>query len=77
MRPLTYEGAHAIVLCFAVNDRTALDRIKENWIREIQYFCNKTPIILVGCKTDLREKHSEDHVSPEEVSNQCAETDRR
>ncbi|KAA8641425.1 Rho GTPase [Aspergillus tanneri] len=30
MRPLTYEGAHAIVLCFAVNDRTALDRIKEN-----------------------------------------------
>ena len=47
------------------------------WISEVLHFCQGLPIILVGCKKDLRydqktiaelQKTSQKPVSPEEVS---------
>jgi len=31
-----------------------VDNVQENWISEVIYFCDGLPIILVGCKKDLR-----------------------
>lgn len=49
----------------------------QQWISEVMHFCQNLPIILVGCKMDLRRdpkiieelrKTSQRPVSPEEVS---------
>lgn len=49
----------------------------QQWISEVLHFCQGLPIILVGCKKDLRydnkiieelRKTSQKPVSPEEVS---------
>lgn len=54
---------------------THADRFQ--WISEVLHFCQGLPIILVGCKKDLRydpktseelRKTSQKPVSPEEVS---------
>jgi len=51
---------------------------KEQWISEVLHFCQGLPIILVGCKKDLRfdqktieelHKTSQKPVTPEQVSN--------
>jgi len=31
-----------------------LENVEEKWIYEVLHFCSKLPIILVGCKKDLR-----------------------
>ncbi|PYI09142.1 Rho GTPase Rho1 [Aspergillus sclerotiicarbonarius CBS 121057] len=62
-RSLNYRNAHGIILCFAVNDRDSFKRIGGGWITEIREFCLDTPIILVRCKMDLRQKPFEDIVS--------------
>ncbi|GJC82613.1 GTP-binding protein rhoA [Colletotrichum liriopes] len=64
LRPLSYPDSHVILICFA-------------WISEVLHFCQGLPIILVGCKKDLRydsktieelRKTSQKPVSPEECS---------
>ncbi|KAI5298930.1 hypothetical protein KEM55_002775, partial [Ascosphaera atra] len=32
----------------------SLDNVQEKWIPEVLHFCAGLPIILVGCKKDLR-----------------------
>ncbi|KAH6907447.1 P-loop containing nucleoside triphosphate hydrolase protein [Coprinopsis sp. MPI-PUGE-AT-0042] len=55
LRPLTYPGAHVILLCFAVDDKEeSFMNVEERWIKEIHHFSPGVPIILVGCKTDIR-----------------------
>jgi cell division control protein 42 len=34
----------------------SFDNIKEKWIPEINFYCPKTPFLLVGLQIDLREK---------------------
>jgi len=31
-----------------------LENVEEKWISEVLHFCPNLPIILVGCKKDLR-----------------------
>lgn len=31
-----------------------MDNVQEKWISEVLHFCQGVPILLVGCKTDLR-----------------------
>ncbi|KAJ7737171.1 protein rho1 [Mycena maculata] len=33
----------------------SLDNVQEKWISEVLHFCPKLPIMLVGCKADLRQ----------------------
>ena len=51
------------------------------WISEVLHFCHNLPIILVGCKKDLRydqktieelHKTSQKPVTPEQVGCPCA-----
>ena len=48
LRPLSYPNADVILLCFAVDSPDSLDNIEDKWIKELNYFCPKVPIILVG-----------------------------
>ncbi|KAF5684700.1 GTPase Rho [Fusarium circinatum] len=86
LRPLSYPDSHVILICFAVDSPDSLDNVQEkvcspssaswlDWISEVLHFCQGLPIILVGCKKDLRydqktieelRKTSQKPVSPEE-----------
>ncbi|KAJ2617521.1 GTP-binding protein Rho1 [Coemansia sp. RSA 1365] len=55
LRPLSYPDSHVILICFAIDSTDSLDNVKEKWISEVMHFCQGLPVILVGCKSDLRE----------------------
>jgi len=56
LRPLSYPESALIVICFAINYKSSFHSIGERWIPEILFFCSKpkVPLLLVGCKSDLR-----------------------
>jgi len=54
LRPLSYPDSHVILICFAVDSPDSLENVQEKWISEVLHFCHGLPIILVGCKKDLR-----------------------
>ncbi|KIO31557.1 hypothetical protein M407DRAFT_241775 [Tulasnella calospora MUT 4182] len=54
LRPLSYPDSHVILICFAVDSPDSLDNVQEKWISEVHHFCQGLPVILVGCKKDLR-----------------------
>lgn len=54
LRPLSYPDSNVILICFSVDSPDSLDNVLEKWIAEVLHFCQGVPIILVGCKSDLR-----------------------
>ncbi|KAK9764285.1 GTP-binding protein Rho1, variant 2 [Basidiobolus ranarum] len=54
LRPLSYPDSHVILICFSVDSPDSLENVQEKWISEVLHFCAGLPIILVGCKKDLR-----------------------
>ncbi|KIL56087.1 hypothetical protein M378DRAFT_60906, partial [Amanita muscaria Koide BX008] len=54
LRPLSYPDSHVILICFAIDDPDSLDDVQEKWISEVKHFCPNLPILLVGCRKDLR-----------------------
>lgn len=54
LRPLSYPDSHVILICFAIDSPDSLDNVQEKWISEVVHFCPYLPVILVGCKMDLR-----------------------
>lgn len=54
LRPLSYFDSNVILICFAIDLPDSLDNVWEKWISEALHFSNGLPIILVGCKKDLR-----------------------
>jgi Ras family protein A len=54
LRPLSYPDSHVILICFAIDSPDSLDNVQEKWISEVLHFCQGLPVILVGCKMDLR-----------------------
>ncbi|KAI8847894.1 GTP-binding protein rho5 [Chytridium lagenaria] len=54
LRPLSYPDSHVILICFSVDSPDSLDNVMEKWISEVLHFCSGLPILLVGCKKDLR-----------------------
>jgi Ras family protein A len=64
-------------------DKNWLTRAPSQWISEVLHFCSGLPIILVGCKKDLRydqktieelHKTSQKPVTPEQVRPLIPET---
>ncbi|KAL1858173.1 hypothetical protein Daus18300_010055 [Diaporthe australafricana] len=53
-RPLTYPDSDVILIAFAIDSPDSLESVVEEWIDEVLRFYNGRPIILVGCKLDLR-----------------------
>jgi small GTP-binding protein len=54
LRPLSYPDSNVILICFSVDSPDTLDNVQEKWISEVLHFCQGVPVILVGCKIDLR-----------------------
>ncbi|KAG8695740.1 GTP-binding protein Rho1 [Ceratobasidium sp. 394] len=54
LRPLSYPDAHVILLCFAIDSPSSFNNVQEKWIFELMHYCSGVPVILIGCKKDLR-----------------------
>ncbi|XP_025771201.1 rho-related GTP-binding protein RhoD [Puma concolor] len=58
LRPLFYPDASVLLLCFDVTSPHSFDNIFNRWYPEVNHFCKEVPLIVVGCKTDLRKDKS-------------------
>ncbi|KAM5541083.1 hypothetical protein V8D89_005398 [Ganoderma adspersum] len=55
LRPMSYSKSHVILIAFAIDTPDSLDNVTVKWIEEVRSICGQTiPVILVGCKSDLR-----------------------
>ena len=54
LRPLSYFDSGIIVICFAVDDPMSLQNVTTRWHPEIAHWSPGVPILLLGCKADLR-----------------------
>ena len=43
-----------VLMCFDVGRQSSLENCREMWYPQVRKFCPNTPIILVGCKNDVR-----------------------
>ncbi|KAK5645526.1 hypothetical protein RI129_006826 [Pyrocoelia pectoralis] len=53
-RRFAYGHSDVVLLCFSVNNPISLRNCRLMWYPEIRRFCPNTPVLLVGCKNDLR-----------------------
>lgn len=53
-RRFAYGRSDVVLLCFSIANPTSLRNCLVMWYPEIRRFCPETPVILVGCKNDLR-----------------------
>ena len=56
LRPLSYPETDLIFVCFAIDCPNSLENVMDKWYPEVLHFCPTTPLILVGLKSDLRQK---------------------
>lgn len=55
LRPLSYSKAHVILIAFSIDTPDSLDNVSVKWIEEVRNICGpQIPVVLVGCKADLR-----------------------
>ncbi|ORE03101.1 hypothetical protein BCV72DRAFT_37625 [Rhizopus microsporus var. microsporus] len=66
LRTLSYPDSDVILVAFSVDIPESLENITEKWVPEVKRYCPGLPIILVACKTDLRQ----DQTTIEELSKQ-------
>ncbi|XP_009884572.1 PREDICTED: rho-related GTP-binding protein RhoF-like [Charadrius vociferus] len=63
LRPLSYSDANVVLICFDVTNPNSYDNVLTKWYPEVNHFCKGIPVLVVGCKTDLR-KQQEGHLEP-------------
>ena len=54
LRPLSYDQVDIVIICYDVTSQSSFENVEIRWIPEARHFCPDAPIVLVGCKTDLR-----------------------
>ena len=68
LRPLSYSGANAILLCFSLDSKSSFSNLTEKWIGEVKHYCKDAKIILIGTKLDLRQAGNANHVTDQEAN---------
>ena len=63
-RRFAFQNSHVVALCFAVNCPQSLESVNHFWYNEIKNFCPRTPIILVGTKSDCRHDQPPEEAKP-------------
>ncbi|ORY87032.1 signal transducer [Protomyces lactucae-debilis] len=58
LRPLSYPETNIILVCFAIDCPPSLENIVDKWYPEVRHFCPRTPLLLVGLKSDLRQNRN-------------------
>ncbi|KAH3731925.1 Rho family GTPase Rho1 [Pelomyxa schiedti] len=66
VRPLSYPQTDIFLICFSLNYGTSLESVVNKWAPEVSHHCPKTPILLVGTKSDLTKDQSK--LTPEGVA---------
>lgn len=57
LRPLSYAKSHVIIIAFSLDTPDSLDNVSSKWIEEVRQLCGPSiPVLLVGCKKDLRDQ---------------------
>ena len=54
LRPLSYPQTDVALVAFSVTSPDSLANVSEKWVPELRHFIPNVPIVLVGCKSDLR-----------------------
>lgn len=54
LRPVFYPQTDVFLVCFSIDSPTSVENVLEKWIPEARHHVPSVPIILVGCKADLR-----------------------
>jgi len=55
LRPLSYPHSHVILIAFSIDTPDSLENVIHKWIEEVHSKCGPNlPVLLVGCKLDLR-----------------------
>ncbi|XP_078135784.1 uncharacterized protein LOC144536490 [Sander vitreus] len=55
IRPLCYNQANVIIICFSIASPTSYENVKSKWHPEVKHHCPNVPILLVGTKSDLHD----------------------
>uniref|UniRef100_A0A2R9CEI7 Cell division cycle 42 n=1 Tax=Pan paniscus TaxID=9597 RepID=A0A2R9CEI7_PANPA len=55
---LSYPQTDVCLVCFSVVSPSSFENVKEKWVPEIIRHCSKTPLLLAGTQTDLRDDPS-------------------
>ena len=53
-REIAYREADVFLLCYKISDPSTLFSAINHWVPELRLHAPATPVILVGCQTDLR-----------------------
>jgi Ras-related C3 botulinum toxin substrate 1 len=56
LRPLSYPQTDVFIATFSVVSPTSLGNIETTWIPELREHCPRTPVILVGLESELRDE---------------------
>lgn len=55
IRPMSYQQADVILLCYSVANPSTLTSIQDKWISEIRHYLPRVPVLVVATQTDHRE----------------------
>nr|XP_042912276.1 rho-related BTB domain-containing protein 1 isoform X2 [Parasteatoda tepidariorum] len=59
-RKFAYGRADIVLLCFSISSPQSFKHCKTKWFPEIRQYCPQVPIVVVGCKSDLRHMYKDD-----------------
>ena len=68
LRPLSYPQTDVFLVCYSVVSRTSFVNVKSKWWPELKHHQPRVPLLLVGCKADLREVFDQRGKSQKEKS---------
>lgn len=54
VRPLSYTDADLVIICFSIDNPESMENVVSKWHLEVREHCPTQPIMLVGCKADIR-----------------------
>ncbi|XP_048365671.1 rho-related GTP-binding protein RhoH [Sphaerodactylus townsendi] len=55
IRPLSYQQADVILMCFSVANRSSFLNLRTKWVTEVRTHLPRIPILVVATQTDQRE----------------------
>ena len=67
-RSLAYREADVFLLCYNISDPSSLFSAINHWVPDLRLQAPATPIVLVGCQSDLRQSVTEVVSSPQALS---------
>jgi len=67
LRTRMYKNTDIFLLCFSTVHMDSFDNLKHKWIIELKQHAPDAPFVLVGTKTDLREKYENENDKSVEI----------